>query len=45
MIDFFFLYGYKKNCLNYEAIPFLTNKFQYYETVQRYVFISNLYII
>jgi len=32
---------YKKNCPNDEAIPFLTNKFQYYETVQRYDFIPN----
>ncbi|EGD35052.1 hypothetical protein HMPREF9071_0343 [Capnocytophaga sp. oral taxon 338 str. F0234] len=33
-------YRYKK-IASQEAIPFLTNKFQYYETMQRYDFFSN----
>ncbi len=32
--------GHKK-IASQEAIPFLTNKFQYYETVQRYDFSLN----
>ena len=32
--------GHKK-IASCEAIPFLTNKFQYYETVQRYDFFLN----
>ena len=33
--------GHKKKIASCEAIPFLTNKFQYYETVQRYDFSLN----